>query len=549
MIDPIFAIRHWETLKGKRSNFDSLWHTCAEVMFPDAADFFGARSAGERRTQKIFDSTGIQGVERNAAILESLLTPRSREWHRLESAARDLKDDIEVKRWLELVNTTLFDFRQRPRAGYYGSMHECYKQLSTFGNSVLYVDADPRGGMTYRSCPLARVWFETDYAGLPQIVYYTYPITAWAAHQKWGDAVGPKVKACLANEPFREFDVLRCVQPHQDYTPTRVGFYGMRYEAAEIITEERQVVARGGYHEMPYMIGRYTLSSGEIYGRGPGQIALPDVLSLQAMERTHLRSGEKIADPPLLVAEEGVIGTTGREVSLRSGEMSYGAMTLDGKPLVAPLITGARLDITFEMIERKRQIVREIFNWDLFVFLRDHPQMTATEVMEVMKEKAHLVGPVIGRQQTEVLGPQIEREIAVLFRQGQLPEPPPQLLERTDHYRVEYESDATQFQKAADASGVARTLEITQPFWVNNPSFLQRYFKEDEIVAVVSAATGTPARVITSQEERVAIDQAQREVREAETEAAALPEAAKGVRDIAEARQKLGIGAGQRAAA
>ena len=44
--------------------------------------------------------------------------------------------------------------------------------------------------------------------------------------------------------------------------------------------------------------------------------------------------------------------------------------------------------------------------------------MTATEVLERAREKGALLAPTMGRQQSEALGPMIEREIDILVECG-----------------------------------------------------------------------------------------------------------------------------------
>ncbi len=54
------------------------------------------------------------------------------------------------------------------------------------------------------------------------------------------------------------------------------------------------------------MWSRYTLNPSEINGRGPAMLVLPDIQTLQEMEKVFMRSGHKVADPPILAADDGV---------------------------------------------------------------------------------------------------------------------------------------------------------------------------------------------------------------------------------------------------
>src|SRR3546814_11589953 len=69
------------------------------------------------------------------------------------------------------------------------------------------------------------------------------------------------------------------------------------------------LVSESGYQEFPFAVPRWDTSSGEVYGRSPGMIALPDANTLQQMGKTLLVAGHKAVDPPLLVGDDSVLGT------------------------------------------------------------------------------------------------------------------------------------------------------------------------------------------------------------------------------------------------
>ncbi len=48
--------------------------------------------------------------------------------------------------------------------------------------------------------------------------------------------------------------------------------------------------------------------------------------------------------------------------------------------------------------------------------MQNGPQMTATEVVQRNEEKMRLLGPVLGRLQSELLRPMIDRTFAILLR-------------------------------------------------------------------------------------------------------------------------------------
>jgi hypothetical protein len=104
--------------------------------------------------------------------------------------------------------------------------------------------------------------------------------------------------------------------------------------------------------------------------------------------------------------------------------------------------------------------------------------------------------PIIGRQQSEMLGPQIHRELGIALRQNQIEPPPPVL----DSYEVEYESPATQFQRSGEVVGISRTFEVATPFITLDPGLALK-FNAEKVVEIAARAQGVPPDVIRTSEE------------------------------------------------
>jgi hypothetical protein len=67
------------------------------------------------------------------------------------------------------------------------------------------------------------------------------------------------------------------------------------------------------------------------------------------------------------------------------------------------------------MEEQRRGAIRDAFYVNQLM-MQSGPQMTATEVVQRNEEKMRLLGPVLGRLQSELLRPLIDRTFAILLR-------------------------------------------------------------------------------------------------------------------------------------
>lgn len=519
------VIRKFEDLKNMRANWDQHWQEIAERIWPMADEFLVKREPGTKRSYNMFDSTAALALEKFAAALESLLTPRAKKWHRLRASDEKLNDDPAVKRWFEEVNRILFATRDSPKANYYSQKHEGYKSLGAFGNDCLFVDERETGGIRYKYCHIGQVYIAVDHHGDVDTVYRLYEMSAKAAEQQWGeDALPPNVRTALKDKPFEKFEFLHCVMPRPDRDPELVGPEGMPWISLYIGMRDKTVIQEGGYHEMPYKYARYTINPMEVYGRSPAMLVLPSIKMLQEMQKTFIRAGHKLVDPPLLLHDDGVLGTGSQAVKLQMGGLNYGGLNGNGQEMIKALQTGGRLDITEGMMDKERETINDAFLVSLFQMFADAPpNMTATEVLQRAEEKGMLVAPTIGRQQSEMLGPQVEREVNILQRQGALPEMPDLLIEAEGEYEIEYTSDAQRFQRSSEMIGTDRTVERAMAFAQFDGGKALRTIKSDEVIRLSVEVEGAPQKILMTPEE---VEQADAEAAQAEQAQVAMEQMA-----------------------
>jgi hypothetical protein len=275
---------------------------------------------------------------------------------------------------------------------------------------------------------------------------------------------------------------------------------------------------------MPYMVPRWSKDAGEVYGRAPGWNALADQKMLNEMSKTVLKAAQKAVDPPLLVADDGVVmplrTQPGGVNVVRAGALAHDPLR--------PLRNDARIDIGLEMMEQRRTAIRSAFHYGVLQLFQD-PRMSATQVLQLVTEMQRLMGPMLGRQQAELLEPMIERTFGILHRAGAFPAPPPVLAGQA--IRVDYVSPIARAQQAGEAQAVLRTLEAAQAFAAIDPQVVDN-LDGDAGLRAVAEATGAPARMLRSEADVAAI-RLGRNAGALLTEAGAVPAA--GAVDIAAA--------------
>jgi hypothetical protein len=142
--------------------------------------------------------------------------------------------------------------------------------------------------------------------------------------------------------------------------------------------------------------------------------------------------------------------------------------------------------------------------------------MTATEVLQRNEEKMRLLGPVLGRLQSELLQPLISRSFALLLRNGLLPAAPEQL--QGQDIDIEYVSPLAKAQRLTDLQSMLRGFEVMMQVAEIAP--VMDYLDSDKLVQYLVEVTGIPARVIRGDEEVARIRRQQAEAQAQQMEMA-----------------------------
>ena len=131
--------------------------------------------------------------------------------------------------------------------------------------------------------------------------------------------------------------------------------------------------------------------------------------------------------------------------------------------------------------------------------------MTATEVLQRNEEKMRLLGPVMGRLQSELLQPLIQRSFKLMLRKGRLDVPPEEL--QGQDIDIEYVSPLAKAQKLTDLQSMMRGLEVLLQLGQSLP--VMDYIDDDGLVKYLVDVAGMPAKVIKSNEEVAALREQQ----------------------------------------
>lgn len=455
MSNAIDLIRRFEDLRARRASWEGHWQELAEHVLPRRADVSGPRTPGEKRTLRLFDGTAIEANELLAAGLHGMLTSPATQWFELALKDQALADDQAVHAWLD--ETARRMHAALNASNFQTEAHELYLDLGCFGTAAMFIEEDRAGGVRFSTRPLSEIFIAQDAEGRIDTVFRRFTFTARQAVQRWGEAaVGPRIAKLHRDGASTEVALVHAVFPRAETAPGRVDALNLPLASVYVDPDGEHVLSEGGFQELPYVVPRWSKAAGEIFGRSPAMKALADIRMLNEMCRTTIKAAQKVVDPPLLVADDGVM----LPVHTTPGAVNYARFLADGGLPVRPLDSGAQVGLGLQMEESRRKAIRSAFFVDQLQIVGS-PQMTATEVLQRAEEKLRVLGPMLGRLQSEFLGPLIGRVYGILARAGQLP-PPPVGLDGAALDLV-YVSPIARAQRAVEAQGILRLIEIAGP--------------------------------------------------------------------------------------
>ena len=338
----------------------------------------------------LYDATAADAVDNLAASMYSLLTPPESLWINLVRES-ELSPDADVA--TSVLRAHLND------SNFYTTIHQCYTDLVVLGTACLFMAENPVGmdsAFSFTSIPMK------DIAILPGAIFHTTSLPVADLVEKYPNITLPKkVNEMLKNNPETP---IRLVQSliGKDFTAwIDVG--------GDI---ENNIVARGTFETNPYIIFRWSVVSGELYGRGPVLRALPDIKTANKVVELVLKNATIAVSGIWQADDDGVINLS--NINLTPGAIIPKAVGSSG---LTPLASGADFDVSQIVLRDLRDRIRHTLLADRLGLLSDK-EMTATEILARNSDMVRILGATYGRLLHEFIRPLCERGLQILSRRG-----------------------------------------------------------------------------------------------------------------------------------
>ncbi len=447
---------------------------------------------GDQTNSQIIDSEATRAIMIFAAGMQGGLTSPSRPWLRLKMGDPDLSKFGPVKEWLSNVEKVLY--AAYSQSNFYQAIYTDYIELIGFCTSCLYQESGINTVLNFKNQTAGSYYIQDNSMGIVDTVYRTIQMIAKNMMERFGDANRQPIKEAAKKNPYQFFKVAQAVQPNNERDIALIDGENKVYESVYFEPgESDNILLKSGFEENPFHVARYSLSGGDVYGRGPGFDEMPNTKQLQEMQRTTYIALHKEIDPPI-VAPSSMIDNM--------DDLPGGITPWDGGEKPEKLYD-VKLNIsqTEGKIESLQQKIKEGFFNDIFLMISQSPgvqPLNDAELFARKEEQFTMLGPIIDRTIFEKLDPIVERSLGILFRGGFLPPAPEEI--QGQQLDIEYISLLAQAQKSIGSTSLKQFGGYVAELASLNPNALDK-LNIDEAINEFGDMVGVSPTVINSDDE------------------------------------------------
>ncbi len=468
------VLRRIKSLETERSSWFDHWREIQEVLLPRAGRFFVTDTNRGQRRNDILDDTATAALTVLGAGMQYGMTSPARPWVRLETQDPDLMESANVSRWLDAVTRKILDVFARSNT--YRALHTVYEELGAFGTACSVVVPDFRSVIYHHTLTVGEYTLaanernEIDTMGrhfqltVGQIVgRYVAPTRDRSKSGSWDwSNVSVQIKNLWdAHTEDAWIPLYHLIEPRLDRDVRAMDAKNMPFRSVtiEIGGRDDVVLNESGFRRFPVLAPRWAVTGNDIYGSTcPGMRALGGIKQLQFEQLRKQQGIDYKVKPPLQAP-----------TTLRDADADYlpgGVTYVDQVGPQNAIRTAFDVNIDLQHllldIQDGRQLINQAFYSDVFLMmdrLQGIQPRNQREVEERHEEKLLMLGPVVERQQNELLAPLIDITFDACMEAGILPPPPEELQDQP--LKFEFTSVLAQAQRRAAMGGVDRIVAAT----------------------------------------------------------------------------------------
>lgn len=450
-MDAVDIIKRQSELESDRQTVEDKWQQIATYVVPHRGEFYRDQNSENQvdwANAELFDSEAVRSCGMLASSIHGALTNPSVRWFDLRFRDDAMNKNTEAAAWLNNAANTMYFAIQD--SNFNLEIGETYTDICSFGSSFPSLEQEGNNeetSLVFSTIPLNQCFFEEDHKGNVCGFYRKLEWTVAQIESKFGEIPESLRDKNSTDKVPLVFAIYKRKEGEYNEAESNVAPRKRKYGYKYVVCSCKEEVGQeGGFYEMPVWVARWRKAADSKWGYSPSMIAMPDIRTVNKLVELILAAGEKVVDPPLLTTQRGLMS----DLDLTPG----GLTVVRDVQQVMPFESRARFDVSELQREKLQASIREAYHVDELQ-LKNSPAMTATEVQVRYELMQRMLGPTVGRLQSDVLSPMLERVFNILYREGLLPPMPEGVDGSVD---IQYTGPLARAQKSDLAMSTERFL-------------------------------------------------------------------------------------------
>lgn len=487
------------------------WKEIREYINPYLGAFDEDRpNDGKRKDDSLINTVGIEASNTHGAGMQNGVTSPTRFWFRMTDPDPEIAQMEEVRYWYDDLTQAMHD--ALGRSNFYPESHKFHKERGTFGTASMFVMEDEETDVRYRTFTIGEFAIGLDHTNRIRRFARNIHMSVAALIDMFGlENVPEVVQRCYEQNRLEEsFAVKHLIMPNQAAENGKIDKWNKPFIDIYWMDQcnDGDYLLISGFDSFPVVCSRWETKGSDVYGFGPGHYALRNSKSVQVIDEDIHIGVKKQVDPPVQLPAESMSAALN---SLPNG-VNYYARDMQETPIRELYQVRLNLADANALKDSKEENIKRHFFVDLFRMLEniDYGNVTRQEIIERVQEKMSLIGPSFALLQPEYLKPVLDRTFDILYRRGQIPDPPEVIEGRG--MKIEYVNIMAQAQKMSGISAIYEYSDFAIKISSIDPAAMDKWDR-DETLDRAGEVLGVPPSLIVDDKrvEKIRADRAQRQ--------------------------------------
>jgi hypothetical protein len=408
-------LKRYDRAKANREKVASVLDDCYEFGLPLRERVYSNGKDYRARTERLFDDTAAIAVQDGASrMLDDVFPTDGKPFELAAGSDIDPAQAEEVNRALSVVTEDLV--QTIANSNFRAAAHEALMDWHIAKGILTIEPGDAINPINCRCIPLTEALIDLGPKGDVDCLFRTLTVRAGDIEHRWPDATIPAELAKKAKEqPDTEIELVEGAWRDWSEKGTETWCMRVVWKDKKATLYDRREKGAGS---KPFVDFDFARTPGHVLGRGPVQMALEDIKTLNLVKEMSLEAMDLALSGMWQAEDDGVINVDTIEIAPRT---------------IIPVAQGSgglkRIDDSTDLrsaewlIKTLGDSIRRAIDGDDLGPVKNSP-MSATEVLERSSARARRRAGPYSRLIVELLGQTVQRVAYIRGKQGRITLPP-----------------------------------------------------------------------------------------------------------------------------